>query len=525
MLASAASWLASLPRAHWPAGHASCECIDPWAAEHHKLLNTHQPASPSSSCHVLRGGDQLCYASSYGARGCSPYDWTATPECARAEVKPDWCSALWCFVDASNCTLPSAPSAYFVNVTPTLFYSYETCGFVNTFASGSALDDLQSFIARQGGKLRVSFPGASGEGFTVVESVEDSVGPSNRSGSAIVFMDKIFADYGFEWEYVPISKRSHEYAPFSSFTACVHEVALGTTDMCFGNFWTTSSRLHISSFTAAFFSDYFVVITGLKSNELSLWETLSEPFKPFSPLLWLAFVLALAYAGLVIHYEANPNEKPSLRQFLLSSPVSMLKGLHAFNIGEVADAEIGTSGSWLTNVMVGFTVLVMVTGYTAAVTTQLIQRESSTITGIQDGIRRGHRFCVHTVVKEALVGTYPGLKALTVDQDQGVAELDAMDKNLCDTVITTSLYWENAVTIHPEHCDNKIRLQETVFSLPNAYPVRAELERVLSWAITKRVERGLYASLQDEARANYTRPDRGCPRASEEVRQFGLHNL
>lgn len=100
-----------------------------------------------------------------------------------------------------------------------------------------------------------------------------------------------------------------------------------------------------------------------------------------------------------------------------------------------------------------------------------------------------------------------------------------MDKNLCDTVITTSLYWENAVTIHPEHCDNRIRLRETVFSLPHAYPVRAQLKRVLSWVITKRVERGLYASLQDEARANYTRPDRGCPRASEELRQFGLHNL
>lgn len=92
----------------------------------------------------------------------------------------------------------------------------------------------------------------------------------------------------------------------------------------------------------------------------------------------------------MIHYEANPNEKPSLRQVLLSSPVSMLKGLHAFKI-EVADAEIETLGSWLTNVMVGFTVLVMVTGYTAAVTTQ--RESSSTITGIQDGVRRGHRFC------------------------------------------------------------------------------------------------------------------------------------
>jgi hypothetical protein len=29
----------------------------------------------------------------------------------------------------------------------------------------------------------------------------------------------------------------------SSYTACVHEVALGETDICIGNFWMTPQRL------------------------------------------------------------------------------------------------------------------------------------------------------------------------------------------------------------------------------------------------------------------------------------------
>eukprot|EP01046_Picozoa_sp_COSAG06_P113749 COSAG06_NODE_60510_length_270_cov_1.409357_1_plen_46_part_01 len=46
-------------------------------------------------------------------------------------------------------------------------------------------------------------------------------------------MRELAEDVGFTWEVHPVSNwSSTRYS--SSFTACVHEVALGATDMCIG---------------------------------------------------------------------------------------------------------------------------------------------------------------------------------------------------------------------------------------------------------------------------------------------------
>ena len=38
------------------------------------------------------------------------------------------------------------------------------------------------------------------------------------------------------------SAESKELYPGSSFTACVHDISVGTTDICVGNFWPTGER-------------------------------------------------------------------------------------------------------------------------------------------------------------------------------------------------------------------------------------------------------------------------------------------
>ena len=235
----------SMAKAFWPHGNAACPCINPWTHGSGVILNGHAPAVKSSSCAITRDGDNLCYPETYGSSGCAAYDHDASPECARTgtDSKPDWCPQYWCFVDASNCDQPSARSEFFLNVTPALSFSYEACGYVNSYNAGSALDELRSFISsRPGQRLRVSFPrGDSGNGFTIVGAspypdatpkVEPfrGVGGSNRSGASLVFMDSIFAEHGFAWEEVGVSAPSAAYAPSSSFTACVHDVALGLTE-------------------------------------------------------------------------------------------------------------------------------------------------------------------------------------------------------------------------------------------------------------------------------------------------------
>ena len=96
------------------------------------------------------------------------------------------------------------------------------------------------------------------------------VGGTGRSGSVLKFMDELFERRNIPWEHVEISDRSHEFSPNSSFTACVHEIAIGNADMCWGNFWTLPVRRQLMvSFTGSLYA--FVVSTNFVSPLTSSW--------------------------------------------------------------------------------------------------------------------------------------------------------------------------------------------------------------------------------------------------------------
>ena len=101
----------------------------------------------------------------------------------------------------------------------------------------------------------------------------------------------------------------------------------------------------------------------------------------------------------------------------------------------------------------------------------------------------------------------------------------ALTDGVCDAAILHEDYWSAQRIANPHHCNNKYRLRETVASVDNSYPVRSELERVLSWQIQRRLERGRYAALAAEARLNYTvAPCRERP-ASSQYRQLGMREM
>ena len=144
----------------------------------------------------------------------------------------------WCWVDADQCQRAYELSGHFTNVTVAgapLAYSYATCGYLDTFTS-TPREQVLEFLASIGrSKLRIGMPSDSGSGYTLVGSktYEDGtpkvprgggVGGTNRSGSYAVFVDDLLRIHGIEWEEAPISGRSKEFSPSSSWTACVHEV-------------------------------------------------------------------------------------------------------------------------------------------------------------------------------------------------------------------------------------------------------------------------------------------------------------
>mmetsp|Transcript_67493 Transcript_67493/g.179503 ORF Transcript_67493/g.179503 Transcript_67493/m.179503 type:complete len:303 (+) Transcript_67493:98-1006(+) len=78
-------------------------------------------------------GVQYNYGNSYGTGSCLPHDEDKQPSC-HVPFAPDWCTQLWCYVDASNCTgVTLAESKYYplsqnTIAASSLRYSYETCG-------------------------------------------------------------------------------------------------------------------------------------------------------------------------------------------------------------------------------------------------------------------------------------------------------------------------------------------------------------------------------------------------------------
>ena len=125
------------------------------------------------------------------------------------------------------------------------------------------------------GTIRISYPGDSGSGYTIVTRDDGS-----KTGSVVEFVDFILREYDIEPTVVPISAASLAFSPKSSFTACVHEVVLGGTDLCVGNFWPTFERRSLGgTFTNALYMDQFRVVAFVDEQAAS-FSNLTEAWKP-----------------------------------------------------------------------------------------------------------------------------------------------------------------------------------------------------------------------------------------------------
>ena len=68
-----------------------------------------------------------------------------------------------------------------------------------------------------------------------------------KEGSGVEFFDKMMKDFGVtRYEVVPITDKSKAYS-VSSFTQCIHEVALNNADVCLSLAWATTSRMYAMS--------------------------------------------------------------------------------------------------------------------------------------------------------------------------------------------------------------------------------------------------------------------------------------
>lgn len=389
-------------RANDPAGHPSCRCIDPTDSDSflQGRCDPRHRALPS-------GG---CYPASYGAGICAAHDANVTTECAAdgagscrllsgAEVDcsslNSWCDARWCYVDAAACALRADPSGFLAHATYTdahgvnrsLRYSYETCGNLNSYDPGK----FQAVLEAQD-RLRVSFPGASGSGYTirrdegysgfsVNNGTRRELSNSGRHGSVVDFFEAMMKDYGItRFEIVEVSASSAAKFPKSSFSACTHEVALGTTDVCIGNFWPTPERRIMASFTTSIYQDNFHMVTKkfIKEPESFKIEYFFAFFSVWPVQNWIAIGGMLLYASLamwVIEGATNDDDFPerSIADGLRRSAFYQIQSL--LGSGDFRNCPHTGPGRCVI-MAVSYSILIILTVFTAEMTNVKIRADT-----------------------------------------------------------------------------------------------------------------------------------------------------
>eukprot|EP01047_Picozoa_sp_COSAG01_P047214 COSAG01_NODE_4491_length_4978_cov_17.492109_1_plen_836_part_10 len=268
-------------------GSPGCPCISPWAVPLPSDSRTNRELLINRK-HVLGINNQTLVRVplDYGASVCRAWDnATHHSDCLRPDGRPhdsrtpEWCLARWCYVNTSQCDRPYDQTDHAVRPADTvdgLHHSYETCGNLNAYT------DEKHYAKLRGLHLRVSMPGDSGSGYTLT-----TLPDGTRAGSVVSFMKSVAQEASFTWEIVPIGDSRSLFS--SSFTACVHAVALGATDLCIGNFWLTTQRMLIhSSFTSVLYDDEMVLVVKA-TEDVNLWERIGVPFtSTLTPTAWIA---------------------------------------------------------------------------------------------------------------------------------------------------------------------------------------------------------------------------------------------
>lgn len=300
-----------------------------------------------------------CYNESYG-RGCVAHDAGTSPYCDDPTSQPSFCAASWCYVNTSTCNVSMARSSMLDDA----FYSYETCGHEDTWASELITEKLANRT------LRAALPGLwhpfafryDAEGQIIYTNwSHGDAGVGSPLGIHPEFLYQVAERAGFNIEWVPLSEGSIEDTGGSTWGACVKDVARGHIDVCpmcaaphaegsphsahstlprntiafalqplyhhrdrSRYMYETSARRSETQFTIPLGQDTAYMVIPKPSFDNSLISELTKVFDPFARSTWFLIFGMTLLTGLV-HALLSPDvELPSMTR---ASRASMAKGL------------------------------------------------------------------------------------------------------------------------------------------------------------------------------------------------------
>jgi hypothetical protein len=347
----------------------------------------------------------------------------------------------------------------------------------------------------------------------------------------------------------------HSRALFSSsYTACVHDVAVGNIDICVADLWQTPERMLLCHFTPAVKHDYMYLVVEKKVEEDTFFNTLAKPFKPLSPNAWAA-VIAYVFGMSIILWlmkmwslrgHSNPASDGKRFKFfswwsLRELFATMFDMWHSFLQGG-SHSDVDFVAGKFFQLGFAFFVLVLLASYTASLASMLVVQRAAvaTIPNLEAAVDQNIVICVPTAILGGVPKLYPKGRFF----DAGYAEdsvrfmysrkcraavlsqfgIDQMHAGLiqkadCEQVNDGRLSAEEGFCEKGfgdrkrQDCDF-MKVGDIVFSIPTAYPISERLAESFSWAVTHEMWSGTWDRLLKLNEQNM--PKSQCDVAEEE---------
>lgn len=536
-------------------GSAGCPCINTSALPWRAIMRESEESVEGKK--FLRSVKGLLYQRGYGSSHCAPHDnytrtcrevlagdqqWEATGALLldADNKEKSWCKDSWCYVDPNDCHVrPGSDSPLLRQDTQTsgffrqpLQYSYETCGTINSFdvtyraaIMKKELRELPSFVIG-------AAPGDDDflrkRGFKFLVNVLGKMG---------VTEDKI--------TYRKVSNRSlslrKELFMGSSWTACVHDVALGLVDACGPLFLDLPIRRRLAPMVRMTAMPMYLM--GRTRVDESVWDLMQKPFRPFTLPLWVTLLLVMILVGCAMgtveHTFKLPAAPAKLRAVRLSGDGSMsitavgsmmstesamrqvynigsyLKALGAYlrtlavaiyisTIGHLANGHSyrpHTGAGKIISAGYGFFLLVCMASYTANSTVFLFEdKRTGDFTDIKDAIEKGVKICIPAkLFEDMLTSRYPNIRKVwrTEEYWRNLGRKDVFDsfiKGDCAAFV------ESEFKLQHKHGIGKLCDVETVgrpiHSYGWGYPIRKAVLPHLSWGILESEMKGGFVDVE-----------------------------
>ena len=461
----------------------------------------------------------------YGLTGCKQYNGG---EC---EKFPYSCHQEWCYVDMDKCQINEAKcgndklgsfTSGFCRQRPvsqsrfndSLYFSYETCNNLGSYDEGRFKKWMSGVRIQAATDKLEDYPHKFHRALVAKAVLQFSFLKDDYNYS------RPKLEYRFEGENDWCTKESKEtvnnlsHLPENEWSYCVHDVAVGNTDLCVADVWVTPERSAIAQFLPPVrFSNFYLVQHPVARTKWNPIDILKRPFLPFHWTAWLGIVcfigvsILLLLIGRCMAGETLPAGQTlpmyptqSRRAKVVMAAHDVMRGQDAFTGQDFAFAH--SIGCRVLSFGFGFFTMIIGSIYTANLTSMLVTESTGSIGSLNDA--KGMHVCVHKVPYQQLNTTYKDVNWTSVDNSSEIPR--KLKDGTCEAAIMDDLSIDQmhagffAENCHEGRsaCDERKSFDcevervspEVQLTLPVSFPVGPAFAHPLGWALTKLMSNG-----------------------------------